>query len=38
MMRMYQLAAAAHIEVKAEARASAGDLSDEQLMELFRGE
>jgi hypothetical protein len=37
MMGMYQPAASAHIEVKAEARASTGDLSDEQLLEMFRG-
>jgi hypothetical protein len=37
MMGMYQPAARAHVEVKAEARASSGDLSDEQLLELFRG-
>jgi hypothetical protein len=37
MMGMYQPAATAHVEVKAEARASSGDLSDEQLLELFRG-
>jgi hypothetical protein len=37
MMRMYQPAASTHVEVKAEARVSSGDLSDEQLLELFRG-
>jgi hypothetical protein len=37
MMGMYQPAAMAHVEVKAEARASSRDLSDEQLLEVFHG-